>query len=136
MPTLGYIQAVEDRNKAILQKWREMPPEETAGLEPPLLPVPPAELDITVSWPDEWKMAHKARLVATRELLDGRGTYLQDIACALALLDECSLELELDDVEELPLYYDAFFQWLVVEVYDSYLAAFQVKKNGSQPQPE
>ena len=120
MPTVRYFEQFE---KAI-SEW-----EAVKDNDRPRPELPPSEMDITITYPDTWTMGHKHKFLAGQdEAPEGSNWETKLLYGTSALIDTIE-GIDLSKLDDLPLHFEMFFDWMVGLVYlDGYFAARYVKK--------
>jgi hypothetical protein len=120
MPTIDYQQWHRER----LEEW-ETTPEGERGRKPEWV----EDLDATITFPDIWLIRHREKFwQGWSQAPADVSPATKEIYGTVALCDQIK-GLKLDDLNEMPLHYLQFFEWLDKVVYQSYLSATQIPKN-------
>lgn len=120
MPEIDYQEWYKNK----LAEW-EATPEKERGRKPEYID----GLDVTVIFPDTWLILHREKFWQgwNRAPADASPA-TKEIYGTVALCDEIR-GLILDNLNEMPLHYIQFFEWLDQVVYQPYLEATQIPKN-------
>lgn len=135
MPTVSYSESVLSRHAELVAEWEALPDDDRQRIPKPEPRVIPDLDGINVNYPDEWLMEHIDRFHAGRDDAPRGSTEATRIIFGtLALVDSFEgSEVQIGNLQKFgkwPMHYRHFFNWLVDEVYGSYLDAVTIP-NGS-----
>ena len=126
MPTVRYLQQFEDA----LAEWEALPADEQEQKTKPV--IPPKEMDITITYPDTWTMGHKHKFLSGQLSVPEAASWETKLLYGTTALIDTIEGIDLGKLNDLPLHFEAFFDWMIGLVYlDGYFEARYPKKKQS-----
>jgi hypothetical protein len=132
MPTVNYGESLRKIHADLVSEW-EAADKETRGPQPELQVIPELE-HVNITYPDEWKISHQAKYHEGWSNPDNATAEAKSVYAAIELCD--SFEgIEIDNINDMPLHYWQFFQWMAGVVLGDYFKG-KLVPNGSTPPPQ